>query len=320
MPDLAALEMLVAVGELGSLTRVAARLGVSQQAVSSRVRSLEGQIGASLIVRTARGSTLTPTGAVITGWAAEVLAAAERMEAGIESIRAQTLQQLDVAASLTIAEYLLPRWLVTLRDRQESAGQVATRVGLTAVNSEAVIALVRAGTVPLGFIETPDIPTDLHAVAIGHDELQVAVSPTHAWAKRRMPLTARELADTPLITREEGSGTRKALEQLFARVAGSDGGRLPPRLEHSSTAAVRTAIASGVAPGVLSSLAISDDLALGRLVAVELTGITLRRTLSAVWASGPHPSQAPAQDLIVIARQSLALEAKRTDARSPFFT
>lgn len=302
MPDLAKLEMLVIVGELGSLSRVAALLGVSQQAVSSQVRSLEGQIGTSLIARSARGSQLTATGTLVASWAAEVLAAAERMEAGIESIRAQTQRQLDIAASLTIAEYLLPRWLVTLRDRQESAGQVATRVGLTAVNSETVIALVRAGTVPLGFIETPDIPGDLQARTIGHDTLRLAVSPTHAWAHRRKPLAAKELADTPLITREEGSGTRKALERLFER----GGGLRPPRSEHSSTAAVRTAIASGMAPGVLSSLAIADDVALGRLVTIEVTGITLTRTLSALWASGPHPPQVPAQDLIAIARQSSA--------------
>lgn len=305
-PDLAGLELLVAVGELGSLTRVAALLGVSQQAVSSRVRSLEGQIGAALISRSPRGSILTETGTMITRWATEVLAAAERMEAGIESLRAQTLRQLDVAASLTIAEYLLPRWLVSLRDRQESAGQVPTRVGLSAVNSEAVIALVRAGSVPLGFIETPDIPTDLRAVTLGRDTLRVAVSPTHVWARRRKPLTAKELAGTPLITREEGSGTRKALEQLFEGLSEGADGMAPPRVELSSTAAVRTAIASGVAPGVLSSLAISDDLELGRLVAVDVSGIKLTRSLSAVWLNGAQPSQVPAQDMISIARRSLA--------------
>ncbi|WP_417234110.1 LysR family transcriptional regulator [Arthrobacter sp.] len=306
MPDLAGLELLVAVDELGSLTRVAARLGVSQQAVSSRIRSLEGQIGATLISRTPRGSTLTETGSMITGWAADVLAAAGRMEAGIESIRAHSLRQLDVAASLTITEYLLPRWLVTLRSRQEAAGQVPTRVGLSAVNSEAVIDLVRKGTVPLGFIETPDIPSDLHAITLGRDTLKVAVSPTHPWARRRKPVTARELAGTPLITREEGSGTRKALEYLFEELGGVAGTIASPCVELSSTAAVRTAIASGVAPGVLSSLAISDDLALRRLVTVETTGIKLTRNLSAVWADGPRPSQAPAQDLVAIARRSLA--------------
>lgn len=306
VPDLAGLEVLVAVGELGSISRVAALLGVSQQAVSSRVRSLESQIGASLLLRSASGSTLTATGSMICGWATDVLAAAERMEAGIEAVRSQTLRQLDVAASLTVAEYLLPRWLVALRDQQESGGQVATRVGLTAANSETVVALVRAGTVPIGFIETPDIPTDLRVLPIGHDTLQVAVSPAHPWARRRKPVTAVELAAATLVTREEGSGTRKALEHALQQVVERTGGLVAPLSEYSSTAAVRTAIASGRAPGVLSSLAIADDLALGRLVAVEVTGVALTRTLSAVWASGPHPSEVPAQDLIAIARRSLA--------------
>ncbi|MDJ0349937.1 LysR family transcriptional regulator [Cryobacterium sp. PH29-G1] len=306
VPDLAGLQMLVSVGELGSLTRAAAVLGVSQQAVSSRVRSLEGQIGASLIVRSARGSTLTATGTMVTGWAADVLEAAARMEAGIEALRSQALRHLDVAASLTIAEYLLPRWLVTLRDREESAGHVATRVGLTVANSEAVIALVRAGTVPLGFIETPNIPADLRTATIGHDTLMVAVAPTHAWAqRRRQQVTAQELADTPLITREEGSGTRQALDHLLESVPEVSGALASPRLEYSTTAAVRTAIASGVAPGVLSSMAIADDLALGRLIAIDVAGLTLTRTLSAVWASGPHPSQVLAQEMIAIARQPL---------------
>lgn len=303
VPELAALEVLVAVGEHGSLGRVAARLAVSQQAVSARVRSLEAQVGAPLVTRSPRGSSLTATGAVIAGWASEVLAAAERLEAGIESVRAEAVRQLDVAASLTIAEYLLPRWLVTLRDRQEAAGQPLTRVGLVAANSEAVLELVRSRAVPLGFIETPEIPADVRHVSVGSDRLQVAVAPTHPWARRRRPLAASELARTPLVAREEGSGTRRALEHVLASAEGT-ATLAPPRLVLSSTAAVRAAIASGLAPGVLSSLALADDLALGRLVAVEVTGVRLERPLSAVWASGAHPPLVPAQDLVAIARQA----------------
>ncbi len=109
MPDLSALQMLAAVQERGSLSAAAHFLGLSQQGVSSRMRSLETQIGSALLTRTARGSTLTGTGVLIAGWAAEVLAAAERLDAGIASVRSDTLRQLHVAASQTIAEYLLPQ-------------------------------------------------------------------------------------------------------------------------------------------------------------------------------------------------------------------
>lgn len=301
VPDLVVLQLLAAVSEEGSLSRAGRRLGMSQQAVSARMRSLEAQVGADLIIRSGRGSTLTSSGRVVAGWAADVLAAAERLDAGIASIRSETLRQLDVAASLTIAEYLLPRWLVALRTRQEAAGQGATQVGLTATNSDTVVELVRAGKVPLGFIETSAIPTGLRVRAIGHDELQVAASPDHPWARRRKPVTAQELSDTGLVCREPGSGTRQTLEQLLLAV-GVEGGIAAPRVELSSTAAVRTAIAAGTAPGVLSSFAIADDIALGRLVTVPTVGIPLRRQLSAVWSSGANPPHGPAQDLVAIAQ------------------
>ncbi|WP_111720940.1 LysR family transcriptional regulator [Homoserinimonas sp. OAct 916] len=299
MPELSGLQLLVEVGESGSLSQAGRLLGVSQQAVSARMRSLERQVGAELIIRSQRGSTLTSTGRVVSEWAAAVLAAAERMDAGITSIRSESQRQLNVAASLTIAEYLLPRWLVTLRERQEAAAESTTTVGLVATNSDTVIELVRSADAAVGFIETSVIPAGLKCQIIGYDTLQVAVAPDHVWATRLVPVTAAELARTRLVTREQGSGTRQTFEKILTE-SGVD--RLaPPRVELSSSAAVRTAIIAGTAPGVLSSLAIADDLALGRLVAVPAVGITLRRPLSAVWRSGATPPPGPAEELVTIA-------------------
>lgn len=299
VPDLIGLQLLVAVSEEGNLSRAGRRLGISQQAASARMRSLEALVGLDLVIRSVRGSTLTQAGRVVSGWAEDVLAAAERLDAGIASMRSDARQQLDVAASLTIAEYLLPRWLVALRTRQEASGRLATQIGLTATNSDTVIDLVRAAVVPLGFIETSAIPTDVIVRTIGYDELQVAASPEHPWAKRRKPVTAEELARTGLVTREAGSGTRQTLEKLL--LASGATHIAPPRVELSSTAAVRTAIAAGTAPGVLSSLALADDLALGRLVLVATEGIPLRRQLSAVWRAGKTPPVGPASDLVQLA-------------------
>jgi len=299
MPELSGLELLVAVGHSGSLSEAGRALGVSQQAVSARMRSLESQVGAELILRSVRGSSLTPTGRVMVEWASAVLAAAERMDAGIASIRSEGQRQMNIAASLTIAEYLLPRWLVTLRERQEFAHEAATQVGLVATNSDSVVELVRSAEVPVGFIETSVVPTGLKRCIIGYDMLRVAVSPTHPWASRRSPLTAAELAGTSLVTREPGSGTRQTLEQIL-RESGVEG-LATPRVELASSAAVRTAIIAGTAPGVLSSLAIADDLALGRLVMVPARNIALRRPLSAIWRSGPTPPLGPAEELVAIA-------------------
>lgn len=196
MPDLSALQTLAAVQELGSLSSAAHRLGLSQQGVSSRMTFLEAQVGAPLLVRTARGSTLTDTGALIAGWAAEVLAAAERLDAGMASLRAESVRHLHVAASQTIAEYLLPQWLVALRRQQESLGTVPSKVQLSVANSAAVAELVRSGAAPLGFIESPNLPVGLASCTVRYDDLVLVVAPDHRWARRRSAVTPAELAAT----------------------------------------------------------------------------------------------------------------------------
>lgn len=300
VPDLIALQLLVEVSKTGSLSRAAKTMGVTQQAVSARMRACEALIGTELVVRSPRGSTLTVSGQVMAGWAAEVIAAAERMDAGIASLRSETMRELKVAASLTIVEYLLPRWLVALRTRQESTSGAVTQVGMTATNSDTVVELVRSGAVPLGFIETSMLPSGLSVRALGHDELTAVVAPEHPWARRSRPVDVRELAATSLVAREPGSGTRQTLENLLLSVEGITE-LAAPRVELSSTAAVRTAIAAGTTPGVLSSLAIADELTLGRLVAVPISGVSLRRQLSAIWRMGKNPPHGPAQDLVAVA-------------------
>lgn len=299
MPDLSALQMLAAVQERGSLSAAAHYLGLSQQGVSSRMRSLETQIGSPLLTRTARGSTLTGTGVLIAGWAAEVLAAAERLDAGIASVRSDTLRQLHVAASQTIAEYLLPQWLVALRRQQETLGTAPALVQLSVSNSAGAAELVRSGAASIGFIESPNLPGDLASQTVQYDEMILVVAPDHPWARRRPPVTAGELARTPLVTRERGSGTRDSLEHLLTDDAGEP--MASPAVELSTTAAVRSAIAAGTAPGVLGGLAVRDDLVLHRLVAVEVTGLSLRRPLTAIWHTGSTPPAGPARDLIAIA-------------------
>ncbi len=255
-----------------------------------------------LLTRTPRGSTLTESGELVAGWAAEVLAAGERLDAGIASLRSDTARQLKVAASQTIAEHLLPLWLVALRRQQESLGLVPTVVELAVNNSEATVALVRSGQAAIGFIESPHLPPDLSTAAVQDDDLVLVVAPGHPWARRRTPVTAGELAATALVTREHGSGTRDALEHLLTTAGTAN--LAEPLVELSTTAAVRSAIAAGTAPGVLSALAVRDDLALQRLVAVPVRGLPLRRALTAIWQTGPTPPPGPPRDLAAIAAKA----------------
>jgi molybdate transport repressor ModE-like protein len=294
VPELRALELLAAVARSGSLSTAAHELGISQQAASSRIRTMEALVGAPLLTRTRRGSALTGTGELVVQWADRVLEAAEQLDAGIASLRSDRRGHLAIAASLTIAEHLLPGWVVALRSAQQQRGQEPTEVTMTATNSERVAALVGAGEVDLGFVEGPSAPSGLRRRLVGTDELVVVVGPTHPWASRgRRRVSAATLAATPLVVREAGSGTRTVLERALKDLEVA-----APALELSSTAAVRAAVAAGAGPAAVGAHAVRDDLATGRLVRINVTGLDLTRQLHAVWRGGPAPPEGPARDLV----------------------
>lgn len=291
VPDLDGLQLLLRVDELGSLGRAGQAHGISQPAVSARIRGLERLVGLPLVERSARGSRLTPDGALLAGWARDVLAAAEVLAIGIDSLRSDHDSQLRVAASMTVAEHLLPAWLVRL-----AAARPETTVSLRAANSHQVEEAVRDGSADLGFVEGPRVAADLDSRVVAEDRLVVVAPPDHPWSRVREAVSAREVATTRLVHREAESGTRSATETALARFA-----PLPaPLLELSTSAAVVAAVAAGAGPAVLSELAVRDDVAAHRVVEVPVTGAVLGRRLRAVWPRGQRPG-APARDLLAIA-------------------
>jgi DNA-binding transcriptional LysR family regulator len=292
LPDLESLRLLVLVGELGSLGRAAAELGIAQPSASKRLSTLERRLGLPLVDRTRRGSALTPAGTVVVDWARRVLTELDGLVTGAEALRGEQDAALRVAASMTVAEHLAPAWIGELRTARPQL-----YVGLRVTNSHVVGDLVRDGQVDLGFVESPAVPTGLAARKVATDRLTVVVAPGHPWARRHRPVGPVELANTPLVVREPGSGTRDTLERALRR-AGQDGAR--PLLELGSTTAVRSAVIGGAGPAVLSELAATTDLADGRLVRVPVVDIDLSRLLRAVWPAG-RSLVGPAADLLAIA-------------------
>ncbi|MDO8108210.1 LysR substrate-binding domain-containing protein [Isoptericola sp. b441] len=292
VPDLVSLAVLRAVGDGHSLSTAAALLGLSQPAVTARVRAMERAAGTTLVARGPRGSHLTPAGTLVAEWADGVLDSASALAAGLGSLRGDAATRLRVAASLTVAEHLLPQWLARF-----AAAHPSTTVTLDAMNSWRVEQAVSEGSVDLGFVEGPTSPRSLHSRVVGRDRLAVVVAPGHPWATRTTPVPAGELAGTRLVQREPASGTRAHLEAALS-AAGAPA-PVPPVLELSSTSAVRAAATAGAGPAVLSVLAVAADLAEGRLVEVPVD-VDLRRSLRAVWRTQrPGPA---ATELLSIVR------------------
>src|SRR6185437_4757501 len=110
----------------------------------------ERRLGVALLVRTSRGRTLTPPGEAVATWARQVVDAAHTLTDGVSTLRGDRGARLRVAASLTVAEYLMTPWLLAFGRRHPDV-----EVAATVENSHEVCARVLAGTADLGFIETP---------------------------------------------------------------------------------------------------------------------------------------------------------------------
>ena len=150
-PELAALDLYASVVEHGSLGAAARAHGIAQPSASSRIKNLERQLGVQLLDRSPTGSKPTPVGIVVAGWADAILRAAGELEAGLTALKAEEQGRLRIAASYTIAEYLLPNWLGRfLADHPEDT------VSLDVENSTAVLRGLEAGEAANGpNLETP---------------------------------------------------------------------------------------------------------------------------------------------------------------------
>lgn len=292
--DLGALRALGLVAEEGSISTASERLGVSQQAVSLRIRQLESQMRVRLLNRSARGSRPTPAGELVIGWAAALLAAVDEFGRAADTLREDRAATARVAASLTVAEYFIPDWIARWRD---ALGDACPAVQLTAENSGAVIDAVRDGGADLGFIEAPIVPRDLTAVTVAHDCVELVVQHDHPWATRGS-VSPREVSRTPLVLRERGSGTREAFEA--ALLESGHPLTAEPAAVLATTLEVRSALIGGVAPGALSSLAVADDIRAGRLVRVRIKGVRIERPLTAIWVGATLPRHVrPLRGLLV---------------------
>lgn len=286
--SLDAMRLLVAIDDRGSISAAARVLGITQPAATSRLRALEARHRITLVRRSAQGSRLSEDGQAVAAWARSVLREASVLESGLAALSTRRRGGLAVAASLTVAEQLMPGWLATM---QEAHPEV--HVSLVVVNSAEVLAAVRSGQVAVGFVETPGRLEDVHTTQVGSDRLLVVVAPGHRWARARRPLSRAALLEEAFVIREAGSGTR----ETFTRRLGTEP---TVALAASSSGVVIASAMSGLGPAVVSELALGDQLAAGRLVEVA-TEIDLVRPLRAVWQHGTR-LRGPAGDLVTIAR------------------
>jgi DNA-binding transcriptional LysR family regulator len=240
------------------------------------VAALEQAIAAPLFRRQAGHVFLTAAGQRLYPFAQRILALHAEAREAVTGQKAPVVGDLVLAASSIPGEHLLPEFLSVFHRRHPHV-----QVRATVTDTQAVLDQVERGQAPLGLVGGKSDSPHLEFRPFAEDSMALVAPPGPPWGRRkRVPL--RLLLQQPLILREAGSGSRWCLEQALDR-AGKSVTDLRVALELGSNEAIKEAVLCGVGLAVLSTRAVAEDVAAGKLRALEVTGLPLRREMYAVW-------------------------------------
>jgi DNA-binding transcriptional LysR family regulator len=263
----ARLRTFLAVADTGSVRAAASRLSVTESAVSAALAALQAELGAVLVERQGRGVRLTAAGQVYAGYARKILGLLEEGAAAASQGSVPEHGSLRLGAVTTAGEYLVPGLLASFR-RGYPQVQVTLEVGVRDRVHELLadhrLDLVIGGRPPRG--------QAMVTRAMRRNSLVVVAAPT----------LSPDLAATPWLLREQGSGTRETtlalLDALEIR---------PPTLAVGSHGAVVASATLGLGLALVSQDAVARQLSAGELVAVPVRGTPLLRPWHAVTARVP---------------------------------
>jgi DNA-binding transcriptional LysR family regulator len=264
-----------------SFVRAAAELHVTPPAVSMQIKEMEDEIGLPLFERGTRSVTLTMPGEYLLVYVRRVLGALKEAEDTMARLRGAQGGQITIGMVST-AEYFVPRLLA--RFRAEHRG---VEMRLTVANRDRLVKLLQEGEVDLAVMGRP--PRDLAARAepFAVHPLAVVTSPAHPLAARR-EIPPAALAAEEFIVREEGSGTRSAMEQFFR-----DAHIRPPFImEMASNESIKQAVIANMGVAFLSLHTAGLEIASGQLVVLDVVGLPLLRRWHVVNLQGRSLSPA----------------------------
>jgi len=261
-----------------SFTKAAEQLFMTQPAVTFQIKQLEEQFNTRLFERSHGKIALTPAGQMVMSYAERILGLSEEMETRVADLTGAMGGPLLLGASLTIAEYILPRILGEFK-----AQHPQVHAHMTVGNSEMIETRVADHTLDLGLIETPAHLPGLVTEMVCEDELVVICAPGHDFAKLQS-VKPQQLLDEPYISRETGSGTREFADQYLRRckVMPED---LNVVMELGSLEAIKGVVETGLGISIVSRATASKERHLGTLAVVPLEP-RLIRTMSFV-----HPKE-----------------------------
>ena len=270
-PTLHQLELFREVARQGSFTRAAKALSIAQPTVSVQIKQLSQGIGLPLFEKVGRQLFLTEAGEVLLASCQELFDSLERMEMAMADLQGQRRGRLKLGV-VTTAQYVVPKLLGNFCREYPDVD-----VSLQVLNHAQLTDRMARNCDDLYVLSHLPEDVDLEFEPFVDNSLVVVAGRSHPLALevkreegRKIPI--QQLANQDFVMRESGSGTRRAVEQHFARHHLS----VQVRLELSTNEAIAQAVVSGLGMAVLSRHCLTSGIMNPDLVPLEVTHFPIR--------------------------------------------
>ncbi|MFZ1815603.1 MAG: LysR substrate-binding domain-containing protein [Rhizobiaceae bacterium] len=250
----------------GGFSRAAEELFLTQPAISDQVRKLEEEYDVILFNRHKKQVTITSAGEKLLEITRRLFDSEQQARDLLSESRALRSGTLKIIADS--AHHVL-HILATFRNKHPGV-QISIRTG----NSEDVIARLHDYTADIGVLGDFTASKDFNVIRLNATPISAFVASSHPLASRKS-FTLSELSGLPLVMREQGSKTRRKVEEAAERA----GVVLEAGIEAEGREAVREIVAAGSGIGFVSEAEFGNDKRLVRIPVSGTDGMTMEESL-----------------------------------------
>lgn len=247
-------------------TRAAEELHLSQPAVSMQIKQLEDSIGLPLFERLGKKIYLTEAGTELYRCSTSISQELDGVKGILENLKGMSGGRLLVSVAST-ANSFATRLLGEFSKLHEGI-----TILLDVTNRESLLRQLANNETDLVIMGQPPSNLDLVTEAFMENPLVVIASPDHPLAHKKQ-VSVAELQEETFVVREQGSGTRIAMERYFADL----GIHLTTGMEMTSNEAIKQAVEAGLGLGIVSIHTLELELETGRLVVLNAEAFPILR-------------------------------------------
>jgi DNA-binding transcriptional LysR family regulator len=259
------LKVFEAIGRHLSFSRAAEELHLTQPAVSMQVKSLEDSAGLPLTEQVGKKIRLTPAGEEVARTARRIALQLREAEEALAAMKGAEAGRLLIGVVST-AKYFAPALLAEFKRRHPGV-----ELRLSVSNRSAIVRQLAENEIDLAIMGSPPREFDTVAEVFAEHPLVFIAAPGHPLTGKK--IDAAVLTQEILLIREQGSGTRSALERYLEEQKVGAG----ETAEMSSNETLKQAVMAGMGVAFISEHTIGLERSVGRLAILNITGTPVKR-------------------------------------------